>query len=183
MTHNEPQSLPKDKAEALARIDRARAALDQTIGAVSEAQLVAPGPYQGWSVKDHLAHLATWEAGLAALLRKQHRYAAMGLDDVDEETVLSSDADALNAIIYARTKNRSLADVRGALRDAQKQLLEALATVSNEDLRKTYSHYQPDEPGEDSGAPILEWIAGNSYDHYAEHQRWIEELIEPETAD
>jgi len=182
MARNE-RPLPEDKADALERIERARAALDQTIAALSEAQLVAPGPHEGWSVKDHLAHLATWEAGLAALLRKQHRYAAMGVDDVDEETALSSDADALNAIIYARTKNRSLADVRGALRDAQQLLLEALAALSEDDLRKTYSHYQPDEPGEDSGEPILGWIAGNSYDHYAEHQRWIEELIQTEAAD
>jgi hypothetical protein len=177
------QRLPKAKVELLERIERARAALDETTGARSEAQLVAPGPFEGWSVKDHLAHLAAWEAGLAALLRKEHRYAAMGVADVDEETALSSDADALNAIIHARTKDRSLADVRGALRDAQKRLLESLAALSDEDLRRTYSHYQTEEPGEDSGAPILRWIAGNSYDHYAEHQRWIEELLAGETAD
>ena len=183
MTQNERQPLPNDKAEALERIERARAALEQAISALDEAQLLAPGPHEGWSIKDHLAHLATWEAGLAALLRKQHRYAAMGVEDVDEETALSSNADALNAVIYARTKGRSLAEVRDALRDAQNQLLEALAPLSEEDLRKTYSHYQPDEPGEDSGEPILRWIAGNSYGHYAEHQRWIEDLVETDTAD
>lgn len=183
MTDRKPQPLPKNKTEVAAHLERARSALEQTIGALSEAQLVAPGPYEGWSVKDHLAHLATWEAGLAALLRKQDRYAAMGVDDIDKETALSSDADALNAIIYARTKDGSPAEVRGALRDAQEQLREALATLSDDDLWQTYSHYQPHEPGEDSGAPILRWIAGNGYDHYAEHQRWIEELIVIQTAD
>ena len=48
---------------------------------------------------------------------------------------------------------------------------------SDADLRKTYSHYQPDEPGEDSGEPIMRWVAGNTYEHYAEHQEWIEALI------
>jgi hypothetical protein len=29
-------------------------------------------------------------------------------------------------------------------------------------LLKTYSHYQPDEPGDDSGEAVLRWVVGNS---------------------
>ncbi len=165
--------LPKDKAALLARIEAARTALDRSISQLNDAQLVAAGGDDGWSVKDHVAHLATWEAGIAALLQHRPRYAAMG---VDEATYLDSDADALNAIFYEQKKRRSLADVLSFFRDAQHQLLGALATLTDADLFLTYSHYQPDEPGEDSGEPILRWIAGNSYDHYAEHQEWIEAL-------
>lgn len=45
------------------------------------------------------------------------------------------------------------------------------------DLFRTYSYFQPDEPGEDSGRPIIAWIIGNTYEHYDEHRAWIEELI------
>ncbi len=173
LSENESLPRPKGKAELLERIARTRAALEETVGSLSEAQLVAPGPDEGWSAKDHLAHLATWERGLAALLRRDPRYAAMG---VDEQSYLSNETD-LNAIIYQRNKDRPPADVLDSLRQAQQELLAALAGLTDADLFKTYSHYQPDEPGEDSGAPILGWIAGNTYDHYAEHQAWIRALV------
>ena len=50
---------PKSKAELLMRIRVARSELDLTVAGLDEAALAAPGP-EGWSVKDHLAHLAAW---------------------------------------------------------------------------------------------------------------------------
>jgi len=168
------QRLPRDKAELLERIEAARAALDQAIGQLSDAQLVAPGPYEGWSVKDHLAHLAAWEQGIAALLQGRPRYAAMG---VDEPTYLTAGTDAINAAVYERNKDGPLREVLADFRQTQRDLLAALAALSDADLLKTYSHYQPDEPGKDRGEPVLKWIVGNTYEHYAEHQAWIEALV------
>jgi len=165
-------ALPGDKAELLERIRQARAALEQAIGRLSDEALVAPGPDGGWRVKDHLVHIAAWEQGIAALLRRQPRYAAM---HVDERTYLSG-ADAINAAVYENNKDRSLAGVRATFREAHDDILAAIDALSDADLRKTYSHYQPEEPGKDSGAPIVGWIAGNTYEHYAEHQAWIEAL-------
>jgi uncharacterized damage-inducible protein DinB len=163
--------LPRDKAELIARIAQARVALADAIAPLSDEQLVTAGPYEGWSVKDHLAHLAAWERGIAALLRRAPRYEAMG---VDRDTYLNArSADDVNAVIHAATKDRPLADVLASLKSAQEELLDALAPLSDDDLRKTYSYYQPDEPGEDSGAPIVKWVAGNTYEHYAEHQEWL----------
>ena len=165
--------LPRTKAELLERIERARAALEQTISGLSDAQLVAPGS-DGWSVKDHLAHLTTWEQGIAALLERRPRYAAMHLD---EQTYLTAGEDDINSIIYEHNKDRSLAEVLAAFEQGHQQVLAALAGLTDADLFKTYSHYQPDEPGEDSGEPILRWIAGNTYEHYAEHEAWIQALV------
>jgi uncharacterized protein (TIGR03083 family) len=172
-THDESQPLPRDKRELLERLERARAALDRTVGRLSDAQLVEPGPYDGWSVKDHLVHLSTWEQGIVALLQRRPRYAAM---HVDEETYLSG-ADAVNEIVYAQNKDRPLSDVLASFRQTQRDLLGVLAGLTDADLRQTYSHYQPDEPGDDSGEPVLKWIAGNTYEHYAEHHSWIEALV------
>lgn len=171
---DERRAQPRDKAELLDRIERARASVDDVIGGLGDVQLVAPGPDGGWSVKDHLAHLAVWEAGMAALLQRRPRYAAMQLD---ENAYLSTDEDGLNAIIHQQNQGRSLGAVRAAVREAQRELLTALGSLTDADLFKTYSHYQPDEAGEDSGAPIVGWIAGNTYEHYDEHRAWIEALV------
>ncbi|MCH7812342.1 MAG: ClbS/DfsB family four-helix bundle protein [Chloroflexi bacterium] len=170
----EREAQPRDKADLLGRIERARASLDDVIGGLDEAQLVASGPDGGWSVKDHLAHLAAWEVGIAALLQHRPRYAAMQLD---EKAYLITDEDGLNAIIYQQNQGRSFGAVRAAFGEAQRELLAALGGLNDADLLKTYSHYQRDEAGEDSGAPIVGWIAGNTYEHYDEHRGWIEALV------
>jgi hypothetical protein len=161
-----------DKAALLERIRSARSDLEQALGRLSDEQLVAPGA-DGWSAKDHLAHLIVWEQGLVALLEHRPRYIDMGLD---EATYLSGDTDRLNTIFYQRSKDRPLPEVLDEFRRSHQHVLDVLARLSEDDLYRTYSHYQPDEPGEDSGAPILGWIAGNTYEHYAEHQGWIEAL-------
>ena len=167
------EPLPATKRELLDRIERARAALARVVGGLSHGQIVAPGPDGGWSVKDHLAHLAAWEAGMAALLQRRPRYPAMGVGDA----YLTAGEDAINDMIHERSKGRPPAEVLADLRKAQQELLASLAGLTDADLLKTYSHYQPDEPGEDSGEPILKWIASNTYEHYVEHGEWIEALV------
>jgi hypothetical protein len=168
-------ALPRGKTELIERIERSRAALDEALAGMSDAQLVARSESDAFSVKDHIAHLAAWERGIVALLHREPRYGAMG---VDEQTYLSaSNADDINTVLFERAKDLTLAEVLDDLRQTQRALLAALAPLSDADLAKTYSHYQPDEPGEDSGAPIVRWIAGNTYEHYAEHAEWIGSLM------
>jgi hypothetical protein len=162
------------KSELLARMAEARTALEQILSRLSEVQLTARDAQSGWAIKDHLAHLAAWELGIAALLQHRPRWEAMGLDKV---TVASHETDELNEIIYRQNEDRSLAEVRAYFHEAHQQMLTTLASLSDADLLKTYSYYQPDEPGDDSGDPILNWIMGNTYEHYAEHQAWIEALL------
>lgn len=171
---DERRAQPQDKAELLDRIERARVSLDEVIARLGDTQLVTRGLDGRWSVKDHLAHLAAWELGIAALLQRRPRYAAMQLD---EKTYLSTDADGLNEIIHQQNRGRSLGEVRLAFSEAQRELLTALGSLTDADLFESYSHYQPDEPGEDSGAPIVGWIAGNTHEHYDEHRAWIDASV------
>lgn len=174
LTDAESQPLPKDKSQLMERIREGREALQAIIGRLSEAELTTPGPPDGWSVKDHLFHVAVWERSLTALLQGRPRHAAMG---VDAEAYFRG-ADAINALVYQRNSGRSLSEARAEFEQSHSDLLDVLDGLTNEDLFRTYSHYQPDEPGEDSGAPIVGWIAGNSYEHYFEHQAWIEALTQ-----
>lgn len=162
-------SLPATKSELLERMGRSRAALEALIESVPDAMLTVPGP-DGWSIKDHLAHLATWEAGIVALLDRQPRYQAMGLEAA---WVRGRDFTAINAAIDERNKQFSLADVRSMLTQVHDSLLATLALLTDEDLQRAYSFYQPDEPRDDSGEPIMKWVASNTYSHYDKHMESI----------
>jgi hypothetical protein len=167
---------PLNKQEALAAMAREREALEKVIAPLSDAQLTAPGK-EGWSIKDHLMHIAVWEQGIVALLNQQSRYGAMGLSR-DEWRMEYPDFDQrTNALIHERTKSRSLAEVRAAFRDSHRQMLEVLGRLTDDDLSKPYWHYAAEEPHDDT-RPVYEWIAGNTYAHYAEHREWIQAIID-----
>src|SRR4030042_962810 len=104
---------PKNKQEALDVMALEREALEKVLQGLTDAQLTAPGA-EGWSIGDHLMHIAVWEQGTVALLKKQSRYAAMGLSREEWE---DKDGDEINVLIHERTKARSLAEVRAAFHD------------------------------------------------------------------
>ena len=70
--------LMEDRDELLQRYETTRADLLSAIEGLSDEQLAAP-TLDGWSVKDHLLHLAMWDdqevfmAGVIAFLRDVHR--------------------------------------------------------------------------------------------------------------
>lgn len=165
-------TLPQTKAELLARMAQGWSAFEQALGRLSETQLTTPGPDGGWAVKDHLAHLAAWERGIAALLQRQPRWAAMGLG---EAAISHLDEAGVNDLIYRQNKERPLAEVQADFHEAHRQMLAALERLSEAELFKPYAYYQGEADGDDT-RPIIGWIVGNTYEHYAEHQGWIEAM-------
>jgi len=168
------QPLPKTKNELLQQINRSRLALEETINALTEAQLMTPNPHSGWSVKDHLAHLATWENGIVALLQQRPRWQTMQV----EPAIAAQGYDALNDIIWQCHQQQTVAEIMDFFHQTHQQLLAVLAELSDEDLLKPYSHYQPAEARDNSDQPVILWVAGNTYEHYAEHQLSIEALLQ-----
>jgi hypothetical protein len=124
----------------------------------------------GWNVKDQLAHLATWERGIAYLLQKRPRYAGMGLDKASWHDLTM---DEINAVIHRHYQDVSLEDVLAYYQEAHERLLAAIDALSEEELFKPYSYFQPDEAVNDSKAPIINWIIGNTFEHYEEHLQII----------
>ncbi|NJN99771.1 MAG: ClbS/DfsB family four-helix bundle protein [Anaerolineales bacterium] len=167
------ETTPQTKAELLARIAEGRTALEQALGRLSEAQLTTPAA-SGWAIKDHLAHLSAWEAGIAALLQHQPRWAAMGLD---EAAITQYEMDDWNEILYQQNRERSLAEVRHYFAESHRQLVAAVESLSEEDLFKPYAYFEVGEAGKDDTRPIIGRIIGNTYEHYEEHQEWIEAAL------
>lgn len=165
---------PPTKAELLALIAAAHAELEQTLIGLSPAEISAGSDLLDWSVKDHLAHLSAWAAGVAAMLQYQPRWRAMQLSD---DFVARASEDDINAFLYHQHQDRSLTDVRSYFASAHQSLVDLIQRLDYADLQRPYSHYQPDDTGNDDGRPMLWWVVHNTYLHYRMHQPWIAEKI------
>lgn len=174
---------PETKAELLERMAAAYEAAEAFIAAHDEAALTRPISDAGWSAKDYFAHLRDWEYSLVALLQKEVRYEAMGLT---KELIASGDFDVQNDVLYQKHKDRPLADVLTDFRSTHQQLLDILANLNDEDLQRPYRHYQPNiawiGATSDSYAdnPVMGWMVGDTYGHYAEHILDLNDLLEGE---
>lgn len=158
---SEPVGAPT-KEEVLDRIERSYAAVEAAIAPLTAEQVTRVRDANGWTAKDHIAHLAAWRRALAALLTGGDEAAALGV------TTIGPTVDEINATVYARARDVSWAEALGALRQAQQQVLDALAPLSIADLSLPRSHYQPgDRPDRDN--PVYAWVVGDTYGHDEEH--------------
>jgi uncharacterized protein (TIGR03083 family) len=169
---NQNQEQRYNKAELVERIDRSRSALEETLRPLSEEQLLTPGP-SGWSIKDHLAHLAVWEFGVAELLQHRSRFAAMQVEGAVSQ---GKTEDEVNDVIYQRHADLSLAQVRKQFDEAHRLLLQALNPLSDADLYRPYASFVPG--GDRRQDPVIYWIKGNTFEHFDEHQGYIRSLLE-----
>jgi hypothetical protein len=169
------ETLPQTTEELLARIADGWAVLHQRIAPLSSAQLTTPGPDGGWSVKDHLAHLATWEGMLVALLEGKPIHTAFGMSRAEYGALESTDA--LNAVIAEQNKGFSLDEVMERSDETHAQLVAKIGALADEDLSRPITHFQPDDPDGPDERPVLVKIIGDTYGHYAEHLPWIEAIL------
>jgi hypothetical protein len=161
----ENESTPQSKAELVAQVTREWDALQAAIAGLSEEQLSASVD-GGWSIKDNLAHIAAWEQYmLAAVLQGQTAAQALG---VAPETLQGLDDNGINEILYRRNRDLPLPAVLDAAHLAHEQVMQTLARTPFEELLKPF---KPDRPD-----PVLEWVIGNTYDHYREHRLYIQRL-------
>jgi hypothetical protein len=154
-------------------IEKAWHELNALVESLGPEDLAVKGS-DGWAVKDHLDHIAAWEKSLIALLEGVNRAAAMGVTaSANDET------DAINDEIWKLHRDESPQQALGYFRDTHAELISLLGRMSDADLQLPYNHYQPNDPRDpDDNRPALDWVAGNTWEHYAEHIEWINQLIQ-----
>lgn len=160
-------STPSTTAELLERVDRAWEDLDRTVRGLSRAQLTDVRDPAGWAVKDHLMHVAAWEAAFLGRLAGQPTHEALGLD----AATLEQDEDAVNAALFARHRARSLADVLDTLRSTHAATRARLAGLGDHAVAGAAATLLP--PGADVDGQAAPWIGGNTWEHYEAHHGWI----------
>jgi hypothetical protein len=127
----------------------------------------------GWAVKDHLAHVAAWEASLIALFEGTDRGAAMGISATGEEGT-----DEINHSLWSHHHDMTSEQALAYFHNTHARLIGLLSKMSDEDLQRPYNDFQPNDPrAPDDNRPAMDWVAGNTWEHYAEHAEWLGQLI------
>lgn len=157
--------------ELLRRIDEAWSELNDRFRSLGANGLTMTGD-DGWAVKDHLAHIGAWELLLLALLEGRERNGAMQITVADDAST-----DAINEAVWKLHRHETPGHATRYFTDAHARLVAHLANMKPSDLELPFSHYRPGSARQEgTDRPIMEWVAGNTYDHYAEHLAWIGEL-------
>jgi uncharacterized damage-inducible protein DinB len=163
---------PASVAEVLDRVQIEWAALQDVVSRLSDESLSAPGP-EVWAIKDHLAHIADWERGCTAVLAHIPQYEAFGMS-ASQYAALDPDIDGFNAALYERHRAESVGEVKALANAAHAEMIAAIARLEDADLRRSVAEYgmmtNPQRR-------LIEKIAGDTYDHYAEHTVWINQLL------
>jgi len=160
MAHD--QSALPTTTRVLDAIRDARARLEAVIAAHDEAALTRPGP-EGWSFKDHLAHLTAWRRMVLGYLDGQPQHVGLGLDPA----VTAEGEEAINAALHQRDQAKPWPQVLAEFRQAYDALTARLAAYTEADWQQPY----PLTPS--TGRPRLDNIEGNTFWHDDEHLGWV----------
>jgi Protein of unknown function (DUF1706) len=136
-----------DKQQLLRRLDKAWIAFKDSYAGLSESDVLEPGVTKGWSIRDIIAHVTTWEEEalkhLPTILegRRPPRY-----------SVAYGGIDAFNAVMTTKKAGLSLAEVYGRQEEIHRQVIDAVVWAPDAQLARetryrrrlrldTYNHY------------------------------------------
>ena len=156
-----------DKTSTLDQMRSSYAALEEILAPLDKTQYSKEGVIPGWSIKDMLAHIASWHhrllAWLDAAVRNQEPTIS-GPDNVEE-------MNALNAQFYQENKSRPLDEVLADFLITHQQIMDIVQAMPEEDLMSTHRFAWS------QGKPLWHLIAGDTYEHYREHIAQIQEWL------
>ena len=169
------QSAPRNLGELLERVDRSWTMLDRTVKTLSDEQL-QQSDGGAWTIKDHLAHVTAWEERIVAVLNGRPSHEALG---VGPNAWRDSGVDGVNEAVYQARKDRSTAQVLDEFHGTHQTLVDALHGLDDEALQHSYNSFGAEDSGERGNEPILNWIVGDTYEHYIEHEQTIQSVVGP----
>ena len=142
------------KAELLERIRTGRSQFEAALSKITVDQIIL---YDSWTVKDLLGHVGFWEQRAHFLLSTLQR------GETPPGIPPGETLDDVNERVYHEHHDQPLEEVRRWEQAAYEDLLTLVEAAPDDDL------FRPDRFAWTEGTPFVEWIAGNTYDHYEEH--------------
>jgi hypothetical protein len=159
---------PQNKAELLSQIEAEWKSLMDVVAKLSPEQMTTPDA-GGWSPKDNLAHLTEWlKALLGYHIERRPSEEVLGLP---KELAENWDFQRVNETMADRSRDRSIEDVLGQLRKKYAEVMAKLKSMPFEDLLQPRFADDPDK------APLLNFVLGNTTEHFAEHRATIEKML------
>jgi hypothetical protein len=144
--------------------------LQTYLASLTEEQFTRPTDAAGWTVKDHVIHIAVWEhANLAMLEGKSKREVLEITPEVWEQ-----DDDPINAVLQQRHCDMPLTEVMQTLNQNHERILNKLNTMTKADFQRPYSHYQPQS---NQQRPIIDFVMWDTASHYRDHTGWIKAIV------
>ncbi len=171
------------KGEALAAIERERAAWDTLLGEIGEDRMLEPGPMGEWTFKDLVAHLNGWRnhslAKIEAVAHGQEAPdpawpAELGAGDDDDERI-----DRINDWIHEQNADRLLTEVLQESREGYARIAAIVEMLPEADLDDPARF-----PALDGTALGPELVSGDFFGHlHEEHEpairAWLAKPVEP----
>lgn len=146
-----------NKGELFQRINAARSRLDAAIAQIPDAHMGDIAVYGLWTMKDFLAHVASWERyvidiheALTAGREPRHHFDTTPVDALNEETLQRSQTQTLEAV-----REEYITTHGDLLRLVEEAPAESLFSAD-------YWPYT-------NGSTFERWLAVSTYEHYDEH--------------
>jgi hypothetical protein len=151
-----------DKGELISELENSRTAFLEIIKDLPEGDFELPGVIDSWSVKDILVHLTRWEAEIIKLIWQAGRGIQPTTAHFDQFSV-----DEINERWFQESRSRSLKIVMGDFLGVRNQTLRRVRELSQVELT------DPNHYCWLNSKPLWEWIAGDNFEHEAEHGEQI----------
>jgi hypothetical protein len=162
--------LPQNTSDLLSQIEPEWSELLKVVDRLTPTQMITPDS-GGWSPKDNLAHLAAWMNFMReCYLDKKPAHEAMG---IEAATYGKLDETGINAVLFERNRGRTVSDVLEGLKLSYKEVVETLKKMPFTDLMKPLRDNDPEKQ------PVIQWVLGNTSEHFVEHRATIEKVIQP----
>jgi hypothetical protein len=145
------------KQQVIDKVNKGWIEFKDSIACMSENELLEPGKDGGWSVKDMIVHVRTWEEEtlkhLPTILKKQK---------VPRYKDLYGGIDAFNAMTHDANKTISLRSAVANLEDTHRRLISYLESVPEDQFKSDTRFYRR--------------LAADTYKHYPEHIQTIGDI-------
>lgn len=129
----EYDNVPTGAEEVLEQVHAARAEIAAIIDQLSHEQMTEATDEGGWSIKDHLAHIAEWQRRGLAAIEGRPPWEAFGIERDQYERL---DIDGINEILYERNKDRPVEEVITDFRKTQEKVVLTLEQMNEDDLQR-----------------------------------------------
>ena len=155
-----------NKLELITALEYGREAFLELFTELDDEEMLVADPKTGWSLKDILCHLTRWEAEVVKLLWQ--------LNQGQKPTTahfLGDEIDQINARWLEEDRARPLDRVLNDYHGVRVQTIRRVEAFMDQDLN------DPNRFHLLKNKAVWEWVAGDSYEHEAEHTDQVAAIV------